>query len=385
MKKIFFVIIFILLLISECLSKKYKKNGKPLKNPPPYAGKYSKISVYVKKEFRQNVKAILDDISKNSCLNFNLPSKKINRKSGINIYETKGNNYLKISYNKKTPTTLKLQKYIFKNRTKLAFQIGRALGMIPEISRPDRDKYVTINWKNIRSSHKKYYQMTKYNYSYYTTLKLQKHIFKNRTKLAFQIGRALGMIPEISRPDRDRYVTINWKNIKSSSEKYYQKTTYNYSYYPNVEFDFGSIMLVDPLFGSSNGKPTYTYNRYAFQAEEESQKIYDPNHIFSYNDVKFLNGMYCRKKCKKNYCKNGGFPGKNCKCICPFHFEGEKCEIPKKSTGDCLQTKEYTATYDLKFIQYKGKTGKCNYVIWIYRIVVTEVQLALQFVKVRKH
>uniref|UniRef100_A0A0N5CH96 Metalloendopeptidase n=1 Tax=Strongyloides papillosus TaxID=174720 RepID=A0A0N5CH96_STREA len=250
MKKVLFVILFVLFLFSECLPKKYSKKNKTkqLKNPPPYVNKYSnEIAVYVNRESHPVVNAILYHISVRTCLNFNLVHKKIKYKSGINIYETLKHNSLKMSSSKRKPTILKLQKYVLTNRARLAVYIGRALGMIPEISRSDRDEFVQIHWRNIKKSHR----------------------------------------------------------------HYYRKTKNNYSYYPGVEFDFGSIMLVNPLFGSKNKrKPTYT-----FKINSGFNKIYDPFHVLSHNDFKFINGMYCRKKCKKNYCKNGGFPGKNCKCI----------------------------------------------------------------------
>uniref|UniRef100_A0A0K0FEI8 Metalloendopeptidase n=1 Tax=Strongyloides venezuelensis TaxID=75913 RepID=A0A0K0FEI8_STRVS len=213
MKKFFFVIIFVSLLFLECLSKKHsnKKKTKPLKNPPPYTNKNSnEITVYVNRENHPIVNAILYHISTHTCLNFNLVHEKIRYKSGINIFETSKHNSLIISYSRKKPTILKLQKYVLKNRARLAVHFGRALGMIPEISRPDRDKYVQIHWGNIKKSHR----------------------------------------------------------------HYYRKTKNNYSYYPGIEFDFGSIMLVHPLFGSKDKtKPTYT-----LKINSGFHKIYDPFH-----------------------------------------------------------------------------------------------------------
>uniref|UniRef100_A0A0K0FEJ2 EGF-like domain-containing protein n=1 Tax=Strongyloides venezuelensis TaxID=75913 RepID=A0A0K0FEJ2_STRVS len=112
----------------------------------------------------------------------------------------------------------------------------------------------------------------------------------------------------------------------------------------HIEFDFGSIMHVDPLFGRNIGKPTYTYNRYTFQAEEEFQKIYDQMAYFSRNVVKFANGVYCRNKYTNN-CQNGGFPRKYYRCVCPLHFGGLKCNTPKNSIDGCLPTKKYIAKY----------------------------------------
>uniref|UniRef100_A0A0N5CH98 Metalloendopeptidase n=1 Tax=Strongyloides papillosus TaxID=174720 RepID=A0A0N5CH98_STREA len=292
MKQIFFATIFLSLLILESLTKTYSKE---LKKPPPYVHS-GNISVYVNKnDNRQKVRAILYHLSTRSCLNFNLVAKKISYKSGINIYQTSGHNSLKVSFSKTKPTLLKLRKYIFKNKERLAVYIGRALGMISEITRPDRDKYVTIHWNNIKKSHR----------------------------------------------------------------HYYQKTKNNYSYYSDVEFDFGSMMLVNPSFGGKNKKsPAYT-----FKINPNFQKIYDPYYVLSHNDFKFLNGMYCRNYCKnKNDCLNGGYFLRDCQsCECPFHFFGLKCGTPKYSIGDCLKTQKYIADNTVKSFEHKGKTGKCSY------------------------
>uniref|UniRef100_A0A0K0FEJ5 Metalloendopeptidase n=1 Tax=Strongyloides venezuelensis TaxID=75913 RepID=A0A0K0FEJ5_STRVS len=313
MKQFFFVIIFISLLILESLSKKSSKKSNKLKNPPPYV-RSGTIHVYVhKNESLKNVRAILYHISTRTCLNFTYDSSKIKGQSGINIYKTSKQNSLKVSYSKKKPTFLKLKNYILQHKSKLAFYIGRALGMIPEISRPDRDEYVKINWGNIKKSHR----------------------------------------------------------------KYYQKTKYNYTYYKDVEFDFGSIMLVDSSFGSKDkNKPTYT-----FKINQNFHKIDDPYYVFSHNNLKFLNGMYCRNHCSKNDCLNGGYYLRDCdSCECPFHFYGLKCGTPKYSIGDCLEQKEYIAEDFTKHFEHYDRTGKCSYHIKSnfkdkIKVIITKLQL----------
>uniref|UniRef100_A0A0K0FEI7 Metalloendopeptidase n=1 Tax=Strongyloides venezuelensis TaxID=75913 RepID=A0A0K0FEI7_STRVS len=314
MKQIFFVSIFISLLILESLSKKSTKKSNKLKNPPPYV-RSGTIHVYVdKKRNRRKVNTILYHISTRTCLNFKFVSIKIKGKSGINIYKTSKQNSLKVSYSKKKPTLLKLKDYIFQNRSKLAFYIGRALGMIPEISRLDRDKYVLIIWDNIKESHKHYYQMTKN----------------------------------------------------------------NYTYYKDVEFDFGSIMLVDSSFGSKDEtKPTYI-----LKTNQNFQKIHDPHYVLSHNNLKFLNGMYCRNHCSKNDCLNGGYLLRDCKsCECPFHFYGLKCGTPKYSIGDCLEQKEYIAEDFSQYFDHYNLTGKCSYHIKSnskknIKVLITNLQLS---------
>uniref|UniRef100_A0A0N5BY02 Astacin domain-containing protein n=1 Tax=Strongyloides papillosus TaxID=174720 RepID=A0A0N5BY02_STREA len=52
---------------------------------------------------------------------------------------------------------------------------------------------------------------------------------------------ALGLIPEITRYDRDNYVEIYTKNITKPYLKYYKKETKKRKYFGS--FDYGSVMM----------------------------------------------------------------------------------------------------------------------------------------------
>ncbi len=67
---------------------------------------------------------------------------------------------------------------------------------------------------------------------------------------------AIGFIHEQSRPDRDRYVTVNWQNIKSGEENNFQKYSSSFVNTLNTPYDFGSIMHYGTHYWSKNGRPT---------------------------------------------------------------------------------------------------------------------------------
>lgn len=75
-----------------------------------------------------------------------------------------------------------------------------------------------------------------------------------RGSIIHEICHALGVFHEQSRPDRDNYVTINWKNITPGrSHNFDTELAYNYG-----DFDFGSIMMYSPWSFSLNDNPTIT-------------------------------------------------------------------------------------------------------------------------------
>jgi hypothetical protein len=67
-----------------------------------------------------------------------------------------------------------------------------------------------------------------------------------------EIGHSVGLYHEHSRPDRDRFITINWDNIIPGQRHNFdivQSPTYG-------QYDYDSIMHYDAYAFSSNGQPT---------------------------------------------------------------------------------------------------------------------------------
>merc|ERR1712226_386206 len=71
-----------------------------------------------------------------------------------------------------------------------------------------------------------------------------------------EIMHALGFIHEHSRPDRDKYITINFKNIKDKYVVDFVKYSYDEIDYLQEEFNFNSVMLYRNKAFSKNGKDT---------------------------------------------------------------------------------------------------------------------------------
>ena len=69
-----------------------------------------------------------------------------------------------------------------------------------------------------------------------------------------EIGHALGLEHEHTRPDRDQYISINWQNINTEKLRNFDMSTANkLNYGP---YDYASIMHYGEYFFSANGSPT---------------------------------------------------------------------------------------------------------------------------------
>lgn len=72
-----------------------------------------------------------------------------------------------------------------------------------------------------------------------------------------EVGHALGLYHEQMRADRDRYITINWRNIEAGKEGNFRSyVERGLDGTDQLGFDFGSIMLYGSYFFSDNGEPT---------------------------------------------------------------------------------------------------------------------------------
>jgi len=90
---------------------------------------------------------------------------------------------------------------------------------------------------------------------------------------------ALGVLHEQSRPDRDKYVRINWDNIIKGDKNQFVKLGVASQYGQTVEYNYESIMHYSSDAFSRNGRPTIvkldgsTYHKSNKATELDLQKI----------------------------------------------------------------------------------------------------------------
>uniref|UniRef100_A0A0N5CCJ2 Zinc metalloproteinase n=1 Tax=Strongyloides papillosus TaxID=174720 RepID=A0A0N5CCJ2_STREA len=165
---------------------------------------------------------------------------------------------------------------------------------------------------------------------------------------------ALGVIHEMSRPDRDNYLKIVKKNVDPKEFHNFLKVP-SYKTY-GLRYDFGSVMQ---------------YNMYAFSKDRKLTIIPNNHHYLktlgqsvhaSFNDLKLVNKYYCDDVCKKKLkCLNSGYTNiKNCKvCKCPRFYKGKLCGKLRRSQKQC-QKQIHIARPTFKTLHVRG-IKKCYF------------------------
>uniref|UniRef100_A0A0N5C2Q9 Astacin domain-containing protein n=1 Tax=Strongyloides papillosus TaxID=174720 RepID=A0A0N5C2Q9_STREA len=158
-----------------------------------------------------------------------------------------------------------------------------------------------------------------------TNVSLLESDYKNATVLTFYIGLAMGLIPEVGRPDRDIDVNVSMTNVTTDYQKYYKIANKSEVLYLNdTDFDFKSAMFFGSDFGLSNGKQS----TYIVELYKDYQYPSSVSTSFSHNDYKHMHYYYCDGSKKQKICKYGGYPlpKESNICKCPYYLEGDNCE-----------------------------------------------------------
>ncbi|KAK3591808.1 hypothetical protein CHS0354_007660 [Potamilus streckersoni] len=153
----------------------------------------------------------------------------------------------------------------------------------------------------------------------------------NVVSIAHEIGHSFGFYHEQSRPDRDYFVNIRHENIKPGFQGDFKK--YDRQIIDTSEmYDIGSVMHYGPTwFSKDNNSQTIE------PIDKGLLGIMGQRDELSFIDIKTANALYtCNAVCTTNMdCKNEGYIGPNCTCVCPPALSGRKCEHIKRGTQGC--------------------------------------------------
>jgi len=100
-----------------------------------------------------------------------------------------------------------------------------------------------------------------------------------------EIGHAIGLHHEQSRPDRDDYINIIWKNIPKDFHSQFEKEPYSEVDSLGTPYDYRSVMHYDKTAFGSGKLTIYTKQQYY-------QNLIGTGPGFSSTDVKQINLMY---------------------------------------------------------------------------------------------
>uniref|UniRef100_A0A0N4ZLC0 Astacin domain-containing protein n=1 Tax=Parastrongyloides trichosuri TaxID=131310 RepID=A0A0N4ZLC0_PARTI len=162
--------------------------------------------------------------------------------------------------------------------------------------------------------------------------------------------------PTKRQSDHYEYILLNaqCQSTKAPEKKHlFTKYKYNEVDLFNTSFDFLSISMFDPTEYSIDNKTVYTLNNQYFQ------NVTNKRNLFSLDDLKILNHIYCSDKLKFD-CENNGYNllNNSDKCMCPIYYESTKnCSKINESETGCSNISNTKLTEKNKeiIITFNGK------------------------------
>lgn len=100
-----------------------------------------------------------------------------------------------------------------------------------------------------------------------------------------ELMHALGFLHEQNREERDKFVTINTKNIKDGYEVNFSKAKRGETSGFGVTYDYGSVLHYSANSFSKNGQPT-------IEAKKKTKDKMGQREGFSKKDIEKINKMY---------------------------------------------------------------------------------------------
>uniref|UniRef100_A0A0N4ZGS1 EGF-like domain-containing protein n=1 Tax=Parastrongyloides trichosuri TaxID=131310 RepID=A0A0N4ZGS1_PARTI len=179
-----------------------------------------------------------------------------------------------------------------------------------------------------------------------TTIQLNETCSKDDVCIRYFFGLALGMIPQVNREDRDKYVyVVDNYTVPEKKQKYIKL---NSSLFKDkaFEFDFGSFFNRNPYYGSEKHNKVYTT---IIDGKNYYDKMLGQRIEYSFADRRTLCNFYNIKTLPNATCQNGGFYNPNTSsCICPDGYIGNNCSTLQRMPNCGNQT--FSAKKEVNYI-----------------------------------
>ncbi|KFD65177.1 hypothetical protein M514_06993 [Trichuris suis] len=194
--------------------------------------------------------------------------------------------------------------------------------------------------------------------------------------VAHQIGHALGLLHEQNRLDRQRHVTVNYKNLNFNFYDLFARLRSDLLIDFALPYDLGSVMHVASMRSTKGDSVAGIV-------------AVDPNYQWtigqrkkpSFLDYKLVNLLYCADKCQTTLpCQHDGYEDVNdCrKCRCPSGLGGPFCERAEVQDGEELCGSELIAQRTDSFLRTPTDgSRRCS---WLLRSGESNAMVHLQFV-----
>ncbi|KRY43279.1 Zinc metalloproteinase nas-36 [Trichinella spiralis] len=149
--------------------------------------------------------------------------------------------------------------------------------------------------------------------------------------ISHEVGHAMGLWHQQSRPDADSYIRIRPENVMKGALYNFLKRNTNQVTTMDVPYDLGSVMHYGPTAFTRD----YTQRTIVTLKPGYQRTIGQREHP-SFLDVEIINRAYCEQSCpRKLPCQNGGYthPRSCAECICPDGLGGIYCDRNERSQG----------------------------------------------------
>ncbi|XP_067950653.1 uncharacterized protein [Watersipora subatra] len=136
-----------------------------------------------------------------------------------------------------------------------------------------------------------------------------------------ELMHALGVYHQHSRPDRDRFVTVNTENIRDGGSHNFVKLEQDEAELEGTVYSYRSVMHYGKAaFSKDPGRLNTITTR-----EPEFQDIIGRATTFSFEDLQLINRLYgCDRGCSRT-CPTDSYRGKDCECYCR---NGDNFDVP---------------------------------------------------------
>ena len=170
-----------------------------------------------------------------------------------------------------------------------------------------------------------------------------------------EICHAIGMWHEHTRPDRDKFIRINWDNINQQNQHNYKLRDADLAL---GDYDYESIMHYGPYGFSINGQPTIVCTSNCNIGQRES---------LSRGDIAAINEMYPKAGCDNNNSNNTNTPAASIEV-------GVELTEKQKQAKISVQVGNFKQEKDFSKINYTARgfmpisiprEGKQNYTITV--------------------
>ncbi|VDP07362.1 unnamed protein product [Soboliphyme baturini] len=183
---------------------------------------------------------------------------------------------------------------------------------------------------------------------------------------AHELGHALGLWHEQSRPDAGNYITVVPENIMKGQLHNFLTRSPEQLLNLSIPYDLGSVMHYGPTAFSIH------YELRTIETVEPAyQRTIGQREQPSFLDVKTINRAYC-EGIRPFECINGGYvhPRHCDRCLCPSGLAGTFCEEnekwPSQQCGEVIQVKpfpQYTVIQNPSYPRQDKAPTKCSWLL----------------------